>query len=116
MISFTRGNNSWMDLRDILRDQETFSNSTKSFRGRPWNECTVPHVGHMDESERLILRSDIDNYGLTYMVWSYRTPVGWLRNDGYWRVTQRDYTKTTAKHLGKLRTAVASLRNATVSL
>lgn len=109
MISFTR-NHSWTDLRNILRNQQEFSNSPKTFTGRPWNESTVPYVGKMDESERLFLRADIDNHGLLYMVWSYNTPIAWLRSDGFWRVTQRDYSKTTAKHLGKLRTAIAELR------
>ncbi len=109
MIKFTR-NDSWMDLRIILRDQQAFANSPKTFRGEPWNEPAVPYVGRMDESERLIMRADIENHGLRYMVWSYNTPIAWLRADGFWRVTQRNYSKTTAKHLGKLRIAVAEMR------
>lgn len=109
MKTFTK-KDGWWKLREILAVQEDFTNSPGTFTGRSWNEAGMPPIGRMDEAERLILRADIDNFGLLYMVASYATPVAWLRSDGFWRVTGRNYSKTTKQHLIKLRTAVESLR------
>jgi hypothetical protein len=113
MRRFTRGNDSWIDLRDILSKYEEFTNSTKSFRGESgfWDRLSTINPGHQDESERQQMLYARDQMGLRYIVWSYQTPIAWCRADGLWIVTTRNYTKTTAKHLGKLRTAIADLRS-----
>lgn len=117
---FTRSHN-WMDLRDILEKRQPFANSTKSFRGEQCHASQsfaltrASHVGQMDESERLIMLADAENYGIDYVVYSFATPVAWVRSDGYWRVTDRSYSVTTAKHLSKLRTAVSALESRRVA-
>ncbi len=105
---------SWMELEDILSKQDEFRNSSKSFRGETWshgafNNSVVPHPGRMDEAERLLLVSDSERHGLTYVVWSYATPIAWRRSDGFWRVTDRNYSRTTACHLSPLRTAIDTI-------
>lgn len=106
----------WGRLRDLLAENESFKNSKGTFRGEAglwfWGDVVSLLVGRMDEADRQIMIADAD-HDLTYMVWSYVTPVAWRRSDGFWRVSTRNYSPTTAQHLGKLRTAVSSLAEQT---
>lgn len=102
----------WWELRDILRDQKPFQNSTGKFRGEQWKHNVMPSTGQMHESDRRTLNRDLEDYGITYVVWSYGTPIGWRRGDGVWYSPDAGYSQTTkAKHLSKLRPAIAELNN-----
>jgi len=100
----------WWDLRDILSKQVEFRNSTNNFRGEKWGENTMPSTGHMDSADRITLERDLLHYGITYVVWSYATPIGWRRGDGVWYSPDAGYSQTTkSKHLSRLRPAIAEL-------
>lgn len=103
-------NITWWDLRDILSTQTEFMNSTGNFRGERWGNVTMPSTGKMDISDREKLRGDLEQYGITYVVWSYSTPIGWRRGDGVWHSPYAGYSQTTkTKHLSRLRPAIAEL-------
>lgn len=111
MTLFTK-KHSWTVLRDVLGDMQSFHNNGKTFRGESVDlrgQERIP-VGRMDESERQIMLADIERDGICYVIWSYATPIAWRLNGGFWRVTDRNYSVTTAQHLGKVRTAVSELR------
>ena len=100
---------SWMELEDILSKQDEFRNSSKTFRGECADVVFGSMCGRMDEAERQLLLADFDNHGITYVVWSYATPIAWRRSDGFWRVTDRGYSQTTKVHLSKLRPAIDTI-------
>ena len=110
----------WWILRDLLLGLEPFTGPTGNFRGEQCHAShsfaltRAKHVGHMDESERLIMLADAENHGVDYMVYSYATPIAWRRSDGFWRVTDRGYSTSTKKHLARLRPAVDALNSARV--
>lgn len=100
----------WWKLRDILDSSapEEFTNNGGSFRGEKWHHTYAPYAGRMDPQEYNELKVDAAGV-ITYVVWSYQTPVAWRRLDGSWHVTDANYSQTTKCHLGKLRTAIAEI-------
>lgn len=106
-------NLTWWALREILAKSDSFQNSTGNFRGEWWNHYhRMPTTGRMPEDERLKLRNHVESYGIDYVVWSFATPIAWRLTHGYWYSPDVGYSKTTkAKHLSKLRPAIAELNN-----
>jgi hypothetical protein len=63
---------------------------------------SVPPLGELDREEADAFRLDAESVGITYVVWSYVTPIAWVRKDGtVYRVQQR-FSRTTSKHQGML--------------
>ena len=58
------------------------------------------------------LRSDRYNYGIDYVVYSYSTPIAWLRGDGQWFMPQADYSPTTTRHQTTIRAAIQEYKKA----
>lgn len=101
----------WLELRDVLAEHKPFQNSTGNFRGEPWDKPWMPSITNSRQSPDECQRFERHwrTSELTYIVWSYNTPVAWRTGRGEWFVTETNYSKTTARHLGKLRTAIAAL-------
>lgn len=90
---------SWMVLRDILRDREEFTSPTKNLRGEKThyvNQGWLP--SHLMPTERV-----------QYVVYSYATPIAWLTESGVWVLPDVKYSVSTSKHMGRLRPAIANL-------
>ena len=108
-------NVTWWDLKDILEKGEEFRNTTNKFRGAVWTHNVMPSTGQMDSSDRVTMERDLLHYGIKYIVWSYATPIAWLRGDGAWYSPEAGYSATTkAKHLSRLRPAIAELNELAV--
>lgn len=50
-----------------------------------------------------VYRSDCENPGISYVVYSYQTPIAWLRNDGRTVIPDVGYSVTTTRHQGLCR-------------
>ena len=46
-------------------------------------------------------------YGIDYVIYSYNTPIAWLRGDGSWFMPEADYSVTTKRHKATIRVAIA---------
>ena len=53
-----------------------------------------------------LLHSDRDFYGIDYVIYSYSTPIAWLRGDGEWTMSEADYSVTTKHHKATIRAAI----------
>jgi hypothetical protein len=89
-----------LGLRDALVNREPFVTSgalsaTVEEHGSGWNSGRLTG----DDLDRW--KSD-SKTGSLYVVWSYATPIAWVRSDGeVYRVSQR-FSPTTSKHQGML--------------
>jgi hypothetical protein len=48
-------------------------------------------------------RADRDGPGISYVVYSYQTPIAWVRNDGHVVIPDVGYSVTTSRHQGLCR-------------
>lgn len=55
-------------------------------------------TGYLDPEWRKILRADEEKPGITYVVYSYATPIAWVCADGTITAPQREYGVTTSRH------------------
>lgn len=94
---------SWTVLLDILRNDVEFNNDLASLRGRKQSYG----AGRMTNPER---RAFLES-AVSYVIYSYETPIAWRTQDGAWHVPDTRYSVTTSKHQGKVRTALQVLRN-----
>lgn len=63
--------------------------------------------GKMSVKDYGYLRSDQDFYGIDYVIYSYTTPIAWLRGDGSWFMPEAGYSVTTKRHKATIRAAIA---------
>ena len=52
------------------------------------------------------LLGDRNYYGIDYVIYSYETPIAWLRGDGEWAMPEAGYTPTTKSHKATIRAAI----------
>lgn len=84
--------------RAAIDAREDFTNSTKSLRGVK-NPSTIGK-GRLNEDETNRLLDDQTKPGITYLVYSYDTPIAWEKSDGSrYRVSQK-FSSTTSQHMG----------------
>ena len=67
--------------------------------------------GKMSVKDYGYLRSDQDFYGIDYVIYSYTTPIAWLRGDGSWFMPEAGYSVTTKRHKAIIRAALATQRD-----
>ena len=58
------------------------------------------------------LRGDRNYYGIDYVIYSYSTPIAWLRGDGSWFMPVADYSTTTTHHKNTIRAAIQEYNKA----
>lgn len=84
------------NLRKALTEHLDFKTSG-SFRGEQTN--SIESVGWLNDTERERLEEDV-KAGIKFVVYSYWTPIAWVRKDGeVYRVKQK-FTNTTGRHKG----------------
>lgn len=74
-----------------------------SLRGEKWDRSMVERrdLGALNTEEGNRFMVDF-LAGIAYVVWSYETPIAWVRQDGVvYRVAQR-FSVTTSKHQGMM--------------
>lgn len=52
------------------------------------------------------LLSAVDRHALTYVVYSYQTPIAWHTDDLGWTIPDTKYSVTTSNHQGVVRRAI----------
>ena len=68
--------------------------------------------GKMSVRDYGYLRSDRDFYGIDYVIYSYSTPIAWLRGDGSWFMPEAGYSTTTKRHKNTIRAAIQEYKKA----
>ena len=58
------------------------------------------------------LHNDRNCYGIDYVIYSYDTPIAWLRGDGSWFMPVADYSATTTRHKNTIRAAILEYKKA----
>jgi len=96
LIGSLHGKQSWV-LRDALKNRQPVktSGAMRAVSNRP--DC-VPTVGRLSDAEVIALRADVAKYGVTYVVYSYATPIAWVRGDGSVHLVAQKFSPTTSKH------------------
>lgn len=86
-------------LQDALRERLAFNTSgALHAREYPLGECYVDS-GRLDGKELDAFKCD--RSGITYIVFSYGTPIAWVYDGVVHRVEQK-FSPTTSKHQGLL--------------
>ena len=62
--------------------------------------------GEMSVRDYDFLLGDRNYYGIDYVIYSYSTPIAWLRGDGEWAMPDAKYSVTTTKHQTTTRAAI----------
>jgi hypothetical protein len=100
------GHTSFRTVAEWLAKRADFSNSNKSFRGIACPDGMIGFWTHGqlpgDELAAMKLRAE----GITYVVYSYQTPIAYLWCD-QWYVPDVHYSATTTTHQSVVRTAVS---------
>ena len=68
--------------------------------------------GKMSMHDYELLRTDNQTIGVDYVVYSYSTPIAWLRGDGEWVMPEAGYTQTTKRHKATIRAAIQEYNKA----
>lgn len=98
---------SYRDIRGHLARREAFTgNSMSARRGDPWI-----NPGRLAPVWAAHLRADENDPGVEYVVFSYDTPIAWVRRDGVAVIPLVRYSRTTSRHQNLARTELVSLRD-----
>ena len=68
--------------------------------------------GRMHVWDNALLYSDQNSYGVDYVIYSYSTPIAWLRGDGQWAMPQAKYSVITTRHQTTIRAAIQEYKKA----
>ena len=97
-------------LARILEDAEEFNSDRDSFRGR---KNSSPDFGRMKNPEnKRQLEQFIRDGKVDYVIFSYATPIAYRirENSGHaWVMPGEKYSRTTSRHQGKARAALAAI-------
>lgn len=85
-------------LRHALANLQPFVTSG-ALRGESRNpNGWLPGPGLLNRDERTRMEEDHGASGIVYVVWSYATPIGWVRADGEVYVVRQRFSVTTGRH------------------
>lgn len=108
---FRSDRDGWWTLRDILNRDEEFHNTTGKLRGMKHNpDVRLPDTGRMCPADANKMHATHSLWGITYIIFSFATPIAYRDTHGNWTVPDAGYsTVTKSKHLSRVRPAVAEL-------
>jgi hypothetical protein len=95
----------WWEYKCLLNGQQTFT-THGALRGERQSYATS--YGRLPAEHASALRSAESNGTLTYVVYSYATPIAWCAA-GEWTMPDTRYSATTSHHQGKIGTAISQL-------
>lgn len=101
----------WWTLRDLLKRDEAFHNTTGNLRGVHHNpDAPLPSKGRMDIADSHKMNMVHDMYGVNYIIYSFQTPIAYRDTHGKWIVPDAGYSAITkSKHLSRVRPAIAQI-------
>lgn len=105
----------WWKLADIIARRDSFTNSTKSFRGTAWLSSygRDAAIGRLPQEWVERFRADLFGDGIRpamdYIIYSYQTPIAWHTPATGWTVPDVAYSRTTSGHQRIIRAVVHHL-------
>lgn len=97
------------DARRFIANRIPFESHTGNFRGV---ECpdVLTHwdMGYMGDAFRNDLWMNFIAGNVTYLVYSYGTPIGWHHKDEGWIIPNESYSVTTSRHQSVTRWGAAA--------
>ncbi len=85
--------------REAIAQRAEFNNSTGSLRGRN-SGFNMVSSGRLNDAERIrFINATLGS--MSYVVISYDTPIAWVFNGEWYRVSQR-FSQTTSCHSGMI--------------
>ena len=92
---------------DLISKRQPFTTSGSLHGEAPVGSLTGWGVtGRLPTEHADALLADHRKGRVTYIVWSYGTPIAWHAVDTGWTVPDVRYTATTGRHQGEVRRAV----------
>jgi hypothetical protein len=87
----------YRDIPGELKNRNSFEGNSMSavFTDNPYGYH--PRYGRLDHEEQVKLRLD-EGVGITYVVFSYGTPIAWVRTDGKVYVVEQKFSRITSRH------------------
>jgi hypothetical protein len=77
-----------------------------------WADNHYPHwYGEMCDFEYNFLRDAVKREDVTYIVYSYATPIAWRYVSGAWYECAQKHSRTTSKHHSFVRRAIGAVRH-----
>lgn len=99
-VKHGKGRTNDFDLAHWITNGERFTNSGNTFWGRTSDVITPDSwgaFGQLPEDWKRTLRARWEH--VTYVVFSYQTPIAWFDNDANaWIVPEHTYSVTTTRH------------------
>jgi len=87
-----------------IAEQEAFDGNSMCGRENP--DGTYQNSGRIYGDAAVLWRIDQDARRIRYVVYSYATPIAWVRENGEWVVPAEKYSATTSRHQSIVRMAV----------
>lgn len=87
------------EIPALIAKREAFEGNSMKAEVHP----AVVFAGKLNDSERAVLNAE-NPYDIVYVVYSYETPIAWVRRDGSTYTVKQRFSVTTSKHQGKLYT------------
>lgn len=79
---------------------DTYGNLRATAYDRP---RPLPYGAMRSDVERAHVDAANETGGVTYVVWSYNTPIGYVRADGHVHNVNETFSMTTSHHMGRAR-------------
>lgn len=91
----------WWELLEVLEAREPFKTG-----GALSGSNILTTMGQLPESHGVTLLNMRVEKGISYVVYSYDTPIAWRLRDGSWTVPDVSYSRTTTRHQNLVRASV----------
>lgn len=88
-------------IAQLLADQTEVYGSALTSRVYPDGKPYL-NFGNLPFEYRRDMELDRERHGITFIVYSYSTPIAWRRGDGNWIKPSVKYSVTTSMHQGCL--------------
>ena len=99
MIRAAIRGNGQAKLKEALRTRQSF-NTYGALEGRTRKEDECRSVGELNADERARHYADLKD--MSYVVYSYDTPIAWVLKNGTVHKVNQKFSRTTSRHQGKL--------------
>lgn len=101
----------WTTLETFIRNGEAFHNNSGTFKGVHWDadHASLPGKGKMPKSDWCTLKRIHDQYGIDYVVYSFRTVIAYRDTHGKWYIPEVNYSPTTTAHQNKISVVASKL-------
>jgi len=106
----------WTTLEKFIRSGEAFHNHSGTFKGVHWDadRAELPGREKMPVSDWNTFKRVHDQYGIDYVVYSYRTVIAYHDTHGTWHIPDVRYGQTSTRHQNRIRVVAAQFEKVDV--